>query len=204
MDSSCVLLVEDDASLREALEDLVRSVGLEVLSFSNVAEFLQARLPDIPSCLVADVRLPGQSGLDLQAELARRPRAPPMVFVSGHADVTMSVKAMKAGAIEFLQKPFRDQDLLDAIQLGIERDRLQRADFAAIDALRLRAAALTQRERQVMALVGAGRLNKQIADDIGVSEVTVKAHRGQVMRKMGVRSLADLVRMIDKLADAKD
>lgn len=201
MDSGWVLLVDDDASLSEALQDLIRSVGLNVLAFGSVAEFLQAPWPDAPSCLVLDVRLPGQSGFDLQAELARRPLAPPVVFMSGHADVSMSVRAMKAGAIEFLQKPVREQDLLDAIQLGIERDRQQRVDFAALEDLRRRSASLTPREREVMALVATGRLNKQMAQDMGVGEVTVKAHRGQVMRKMGARSIADLVRMADRLGE---
>lgn len=199
MGPGCVLLVEDDPSLREALEDLIRSIGLDVRSYGNVAEFLDAGRPDTPCCLVADVRLPGQSGLDLQAQMAGWPLTPPIIFVTGHADVMMSVRAMKAGAIEFLQKPFRDQDLLDAIQLGLERDRTQLDEFAAAAGFRERRDSLTPRERQVMALVAQGRLNKQIAHDMGLSEVTVKAHRGQVMRKMGARSLADLVRIADRL-----
>lgn len=199
MGPGCVLLVEDDPALREALEDLIRSIGLEVRAYGNVADFLEAGRPDTPCCLVADVRLPGQSGFDLQAQLAAWPRPPPIVFVTGHGDVMMSVRAMKAGAIEFLQKPFRDQDLLDAIQLGIERDRVQLAEFAALSGYSTRRESLTPRERQVMALVTQGRLNKQIAHDMGLSEVTVKAHRGQVMRKMGARSLADLVRIADRL-----
>ena len=202
MGPGCVLLVEDDPSLRDAIEDLIRSIGLEVRSYGSVADFLQAVPPDVPCCLVADVRLPGQSGLDLQALVAGRPQAPPIVFVTGHGDVMMSVRAMKAGAIEFLQKPFRDQDLLDAIQLGIDRDRARRAESASMAGFRERRESLTPREREVMALVVKGRLNKQIAGDMGLSEVTVKAHRGQVMRKMGVHSLADLVRIADRLDEA--
>ena len=199
MRDACILLVEDDPSVREALADLFRSVGLDVRAFSTVQGFLEAPPPEGPSCLVLDVRLPGQSGLDLQAELAGRPFAPPVVFITGHGDIAMSVKAMKAGAIEFLQKPFRDQDLLDAVQLGLERDRSQRATFQALEDLHRRRSQLTSREREVMAMVAAGRLNKQIAGDLGLSEVTVKAHRGQVMRKMGARSVAELVRMSDRL-----
>ena len=202
MGPGCVLLVEDDPSLRDAIEDLIRSIGLEVRSYGSVADFLEATPPDAPCCLVADVRLPGQSGLDLQALVARWPQAPPIVFVTGHGDVMMSVRAMKAGAVEFLQKPFRDQDLLDAIQLGVERDRARRAEVALLAAARERRDSLTPREREVMAQVVSGRLNKQIAGDMGLSEVTVKAHRGQVMRKMGVRSLADLVRLADRLGEA--
>ena len=199
MGPGCVLLVEDDPSLREALGDLICSVGLEVRPYGSVADFLKAGPAEGPCCLVADVRLPGQSGLDLQAQMTSWPLAPPMIFVTGHGDVMMSVKAMKAGAIEFLQKPVRDQDLLDAIQVGIERDRLQRAEFDSLAEHRERRDALTPRERQVMSLVVQGRLNKQIAHEMGLSEVTVKAHRGQVMRKMGVRSVADLVRIADRL-----
>ncbi len=202
MSDACVLLVEDDPSMREALEDLARSVGLTVRSFPSVREFLDAPRPDIPCCVVLDVRLPGQSGLDLQADLARDPRAPPVIFITGHGDVAMSVRAMKAGAIEFLSKPFRDQDLLDAVQAGLERDRVQRDAFADLSGLRHRHESLTPRERQVMGLVAAGRMNKQIAADLDVSEITVKVHRGQVMRKMHARSVADLVRMADKLGPA--
>ena len=199
MSNACVLLVEDDPSMREALEDLARSVGLAVRSFPSVREFLNAPRPDGPCCLVLDVRLPGHSGLDLQAELARAPLPPPVIFITGHGDVAMSVRAMKAGAIEFLTKPFRDQDLLDAIQLGLDRDRAQREAFLDLSDLQRRFETLTPRERQVMALVTAGLMNKQIAADIEVSEITVKVHRGQVMRKMQAGSVAELVRMVDKL-----
>lgn len=194
-----VLLVEDDISVREALEDLLGSVGLAVRSFGSVREYLEAEPPAGPSCLVLDVRLPGQSGLDLQGELAKSELSPPVIFITGHGDIAMSVRAMKAGAVEFLVKPFRDQDLLDAIQVALERDRAQRGEHAVATELRDRFTSLTPRERQVMALVATGLLNKQIAAEIGISEITVKVHRGQVMRKMQAKSVADLVRMADRL-----
>jgi len=198
----CVLLVEDDLSVREALEDLLASVGQDVRAFGSVPEFLAAPRPDGPCCLVLDVRLPGQSGLDLQAELAKAELSPPIIFITGHGDIAMSVRAMKAGAVEFLAKPFRDQDLLDAIQVAIGRDRIAREAHAALADLRARFASLSPRERQVMSQVVTGRLNKQIAADIGLSDFTVKVHRGQVMRKMKARSVADLVRMADRLGPA--
>jgi FixJ family two-component response regulator len=194
-----VFVIDDDPSVRDALAGLLRSVGLEVQSFGSTQEFLQSTRPDAPGCLVLDVRLPGRSGLDFQRELAESSMHMPIVFITGHGDIPMSVRAMKAGAIEFLTKPFHDQELLDAIQLGIERDRARRRDAATVAALWQRFDSLTPREREIMALVAAGRLNKQIAGDIEVSEITVKVHRGQVMRKMQAKSLAELVRMADQL-----
>jgi FixJ family two-component response regulator len=194
-----VFVIDDDPSVRDALAGLLRSVGLEVQSFGSTQEFLQSTRPDAPGCLVLDVRLPGRSGLDFQRELAESSMHMPIVFITGHGDIPMSVRAMKAGAIEFLTKPFHDQELLDAIQLGIERDRARRRDAATVAALWQRFDSLTPREREIMALVAAGRLNKQIAGDIEVSEITVKVHRGQVMRKMQAKSLAELVRMADRL-----
>ncbi len=194
-----VFLIDDDQSVRDALTSLLRSVGLVVQSFGSAKEFLRVKRPDAPACLVLDVRLPGPSGLDFQRELAELDIPLPIIFITGHGDIPMSVKAMKAGAVEFLTKPFRDQELLDAIQLGIERDRVRRQNAAIVAGLRERYRALTPRERDVMARVVTGRLNKQIAADLEVSEVTVKVHRGQVMRKMLAKSLADLVRMADKL-----
>jgi FixJ family two-component response regulator len=194
-----VLVIDDDAGLREALSSLFRSVGLQVKAYASAAEFLQSRLPDGPSCMVLDVRLPGLSGLDFQAELAKANIRIPIVFMTGHGDIPMTVRAMKAGAVEFLPKPFRDQDMLDAVQAGLEIDRDRRRHAADISKLRVSFETLTPREQEIMGLVTAGLMNKQIAGEIGVSEVTVKLHRGNVMRKMGAKSLAELVRMADAL-----
>jgi FixJ family two-component response regulator len=194
-----VFVIDDDASLRESLTSLLRSVGLRVQTFGSGAEFLRSKLPDIASCLVLDVRLPGLSGLDFQTELARTGIQMPVIFITGHGDIPMTVRAMKAGAVEFLAKPFRDQELLDAVQLGLERDRTRRQSESALSDLRARLATLTPREQEIMAMVTAGLMNKQIAGDLGVSEVTIKVHRGNVMRKMDAHSLADLVRMADAL-----
>jgi FixJ family two-component response regulator len=192
-----VLVVDDDASMRDAMQRLFRSVGLHAEVFDSAAAFLQAKLADVPSCLVLDVRLPGLSGLDFQTELAKAHIEIPIVFMTGHGDIPMTVQAMKAGAIEFLPKPFRDQDMLDAVQLGLDRDRARRAGGMANSEVRAKFATLTSREQEVMALVTAGRMNKQIAGEMQLAEITVKVHRGSVMRKMGAKSLADLVRMAD-------
>jgi len=194
-----VIVIDDDPDIREALRSLLQSVGLQGRAFASVPEFLNSGRPEGPTCLVLDVRLPGRSGLDFQRELLAANIDLPIIFITAHADVAMSVQAMKGGAIEFLTKPVRDQDLLDAIQLGLERDRARREGEKALAALRERFETLTPREREVMTEVLKGRLNKQIAGDIGVSEVTVKAHRGQVMRKMKASSLLDLARMAEKL-----
>ena len=194
-----VIVIDDDSDIREALMSLLQSVGLQGRAFASVPEFLKSGRPDGPTCLVLDVRLPGRSGLDFQRELLAANIDLPIIFITAHADVPMSVQAMKRGALEFLTKPVRDQDLLDAIQLGLERDRSRREGEKAVAALRERFETLTPREREVMTEVLKGRLNKQIAGDIGVSEVTVKAHRGQVMRKMKASSLLDLARMAEKL-----
>jgi FixJ family two-component response regulator len=194
-----VIVIDDDPGIRESIGGLLRSVGLQAKLFASVDEFLKAGRPTGPACLVLDVRLPGRSGLDLQRGLAAANLHLPIIFITGHGDIPMSVTAMKGGAIEFLTKPFRDQDLLDAIQLGLARDRAWLEDERSVVALRARFETLTPREREVMSLVAAGRLNKQIAYEIGVSEITVKVHRGQVMRKMQATSLPDLARMADRL-----
>jgi FixJ family two-component response regulator len=194
-----VFVIDDDPSVRDALAGLLRSVGLEGRAFGSTREFLQSERPDGPGCLVLDVRLPERSGLDFQRELAESGVQLPIVFITGHGDIPMSVRAIKAGAIEFLTKPFHDQELLDAIQLGIERDRARRRDGLVVADLKKRLDSLTRREREIMALVVTGRMNKQIAADLQVSEITVKVHRGHVMRKMRARSLAELVRIADRL-----
>jgi FixJ family two-component response regulator len=198
-DKGIVFVVDDDASMRRSLESLLRSVGHDVRLFSSAPEFMQAARTDAPACLVLDVRLPGMSGLAFQQELAKAGVSVPIIFVTGHGDVPMSVRAMKAGAVEFLTKPFDDQVLLDAIHAALERDRARRRDEAGLATLRSRYADLTERERQVMGHVVAGWVNKRIAAELDLSVVTVKVHRGQVMRKMQAKSVADLVRMSDQL-----
>ena len=197
-----VAVIDDDPGIREALRGLLRSVGLHAELFASVQEFLGAARPDLPGCLILDVRLPGRSGLDLQEQLARANVQRPIIFISGHADVPMSVRAMKAGAIEFLTKPVRDQDLLDAIQLAIAKDRARRDEDRTLARYRADFDTLTPRERAVMMLIVVGRLNKQIAAELALSEATVKVHRSNVMRKMRVRSLAELVRIADNLVPA--
>ncbi|HLQ78163.1 MAG TPA: response regulator transcription factor [Terriglobia bacterium] len=194
-----VFVIDDDQSVRTAVKSLIRSVGLEVESFASGPEFLQYARPDVPSCLVLDVRLPGISGLDFQKELARQGIHLPVIFITAHGDIPMSVRAMKAGAVEFLTKPFRDQDLLDAIQTSLNRDRERRRQESEISELKVRFETLTTRERELLALVISGKPNKQIADVIGTSEVTVKVHRANLTRKMRAESLADLVRMAGRL-----
>jgi FixJ family two-component response regulator len=194
-----VVIVDDDEGVRMGLLDLMESVGLGARTYPAVHDFLKDGLPDAPSCLVLDVRLPGQSGLELQQRLISAGVDVPIIFITGHADVQMSVRAMKAGAVEFLPKPFRDQDLLEAVHHAIEKNSELRRKKARDEALTHKFAELTAREREILAFVTSGRLNKQIAADLGVAEITVKVHRAQVMRKMGARSLADLVRMADRL-----
>jgi FixJ family two-component response regulator len=194
-----VFIVDDDASLRESLKDLIQSVGLRVETFASAQEFLRSKCPDGPACLVLDVRLQGLSGLELQKRMAESDMEIPIIFITGHGDIPMTVQAMKAGAVEFLTKPFRDQDLLDAIQQALDLGRKAREQRANIEELHNRYRSLTPREREVMALVVSGLLNKQIAGELGTSEASVKVHRQHVMEKIGAGSLAELVRMADRL-----
>jgi FixJ family two-component response regulator len=194
-----VFVVDDDSSIREAIKSLISLAGLRVETFASAHEFLRNERPDLPGCVVLDVELPGLSGLDLQRELAAHGVKLPIIFITGYGDIPMSVRAMKAGAMEFLTKPFRDQDLLDAIQQALERDRAARRHSKEIAELRKRFDALTSREREVMSMVVAGWLNKQIGFELKISEITVKIHRGRVMEKMGAQSLAELVRMTERL-----
>jgi len=193
-----VFVIDDDPSIRMAIKELIEAVGITCQAFESGQELLNATLPDVPGCLVLDVRLPGLSGLNLQRELKARGCNIPIIFITGHGDIPMTVQAMKAGAVEFLTKPFRDQDLLDAIEQALERDRLARQELTEIRELRQRSEALTPRELEVMRLVVSGLLNKQIAAELGISEKTVNVHRAQVMHKMHADSLADLVRMSEK------
>lgn len=194
-----VFVIDDEASQREALSSLFRSVGLRVELFASAPEFLASRRPDVASCLVLDVRLPGPSGLDFQAELAKANIHIPIVFMTGHGDIPMTVRAMKAGAVEFLPKPFRDQDMLDAVRAGLELDRKRREDASEVAGLKSRFDSLTPREQEILRFVTSGLMNKQIAGEIGVSEITVKVRRGSLMRKMSAKSLAELVAMAEAL-----
>jgi len=199
-DANCtVLVIDDDPDVRASVGRLLRSLGLDARLFESISDFLNSDPPNGPTCLVLDVRLPGRSGLDLQRELATANRELPIIFITGHGDIPMSVQAMKGGAIEFLTKPFRDQELLDAIQLGLSRDCARRENQKAVAALRERFESLSPREREVMVQVAHGRLSKQIAGDIGIAEATVKVHRSRLMHKMKARSLPELSRMADKL-----
>jgi len=198
-DQPIVFVVDDDASMRQALARLLQSVQLRVEVFASPQEFLQSERPNVPSCLVLDVRLPGLSGLDFQAELAKADVRIPIVFITGHGDIPMSVRAMKAGAVDFLAKPFRDQDLLDAVTAAIQRDQKRREHENAMTDLRAHFSSLTPREGEIMALVASGLMSKQIAAEVGLSEITVKVHRSHLMKKMGARSVADLVRMAEAL-----
>jgi FixJ family two-component response regulator len=194
-----VFVVDDDESMRWALGNLIRSVGLEVLTFATASEFLTVDLPDAPCCLILDVRLPGLSGLDFQAKLADAQTGIPIIFITAHGDIPMTVRAMKAGAVEFLSKPFREQDLLDAIQIALDRDRTRLQSENIVAALRTKFSTLTQREQEVMARVTGGLMNKQIAAEMGITENTVKVHRGNLTKKMGAKSFAELVRVADTL-----
>ena len=199
IETSIVYIVDDDESLRRAVGSLCRSVGLRTSTYASAREFLDAEQGEMAGCLVLDVRLPGLNGLDFQSQLAELGIHLPVILITGHGDIQMSVRAMKAGAVDFLSKPFRDQDLLDAVTAAIERDRKRRAAAGGVGLIRDRFFTLSPREQQVMMLVTAGKMNKQVAGDLGLSEITVKIHRGAAMRKMGARTLADLVRMADAL-----
>lgn len=196
---ACVVVIDDDTEFRQSLERLLRSAGLQSLAFGSIAEFLKAEPPDVPTCLVLDVRMPGRSGLEFQRDLASEGVALPIVFITGHGDIPMTVQAMKAGAIEFLTKPFRDQDLLDAVNVGLSRDRARRENDQSLTALRARFEELTPRERAILIEVVQGRLNKQIAGDMDITETTVKVHRSNMMHKIGAGSLPELCRMADQL-----
>lgn len=198
-----VVVIDDDPDIRNALQGLLETVDLQAALFATASEFLASKRPQGPCCIVVDVRLPGLSGLDFQQQLARENIPIPVIFITGHGDIPMSVRAIKAGAVEFLCKPFRDQELLDAIHAGIERDRVQRQATATVGEIKRRFAALTDREREIMAQVIQGHANKRIAGELGVAEATVKVHRGQIMRKMAARSLPELVRMGDLLGKPK-
>lgn len=198
-DQPIVYIIDDDVSIQEMLSSLVRSIGLQAQVFGSAVDLLRGKLPNVPSCLVLDIRLPGLSGLDLQEELAKANIRIPIVFMTGHGDIPMTVKAMKAGAVDFLTKPFRDQDLLDAVTKALDHDQIRRRREGDIADLRIRFELLTPRERQVMSFVTAGLMNKQTAAEVGLSEITVKIHRGNVMKKMGAKSVADLVRMAGAL-----
>jgi FixJ family two-component response regulator len=197
--AACVVVIDDDPEFRESLGRLLRSVGLQSRLFASIADFLQSASPDGPTCLVLDVRLPGRSGLDFQRDLAEAGIDLPIVFMTGYGDIPMTVQAMKGGALEFLTKPFRDQDLLDAVNIGLARDQARRLNEESLKALRARFEVLTPRERAILTQVVAGRLNKQIASDMGVTETTVKVHRSNMMRKVKAASLAELCRMVEKL-----
>jgi FixJ family two-component response regulator len=197
--NACVLVIDDDPAFCDSLGRLLRSAGLQPRLFTSIADFLQSEAPDSPACLVLDLRLPGRSGLDFQRDLAAASIRLPIVFVTGHGDIATTVQAMKGGALEFLTKPFRDQDLLDAVHVGIARDRVRRKDEQALSALRARFEVLTPRERAILNEVVRGRLNKQIAGDMGITETTVKVHRSNMMRKIRAASFAELCRMVDKL-----
>ena len=198
-----VFIIDDDPSMRRALTNLFRSVGMEVEAFGSAPELLRSKLPDVASCLVLDIRLPGLSGLDLQTELASANIHIPIIFITGHGDIPMTVRAMKSGAVDFLTKPFRDQDLLDAVVKAIERDRKRREAEKTVANLQSMFETLTSREREVLALVASGLMNKQIAAELGLAEITIKIHRGHLMKKMGARSLADLIRMAETLGIRK-